>query len=162
MEEKLSKKEIKQIRELINSRVDVKIKKLDGNALLPSYAHEGDAGMDLMANEDVIIPPLKRVLVSTGIALEIPIGYEVQVRPKSGLAINKGLTLLNTPGTIDAGYRGELKVILVNLGQELIEIKKGMKIAQLVLAKVFVANILESETLSESERQDGGFGSTGL
>ncbi len=130
---------------------------------LPSYATPMSAGMDLRAAVDsaVKIEPGQRVLIPTGIALEIPEGYEGQVRPRSGLALKRGITLANSPGTIDADYRGELKVILINLGQETVEIKRGDRIAQLVIAPVVQAQIEVSHTLSETDRGDGGFGSTG-
>ena len=143
----------------------VKVKVLPhGEGLpLPSYATPMSAGMDLRAAIDSVvkIEPRQRALIPTGIAIEIPEGYEGQVRPRSGLALKKGITLANSPGTIDADYRGELKVILINLGQETVEIKRGDRIAQLVIAPVVQAQIEVSHTLSETDRGDGGFGSTG-
>lgn len=130
---------------------------------LPSYATPLSAGMDLRAAIDkpVKIEPGERVLIPTGLMMEIPAGFEGQVRPRSGLALKKGLTLVNSPGTIDADYRGEVKVILINLGKESVEINRGDRIAQLVIAPVVQVNLEVSHELSETERGDGGFGSTG-
>jgi len=140
----------------------VKVKRLSDEAALPSYAHKGDAGMDLYSVEDVELKPGERKLVGTGIKIAVEEGFEAQVRPKSGLAIKEGITVLNTPGTIDSGYRGEVKVILVNLSDKVFEIKKGSKIAQLIFAKVEEAKLEEVEELDETSRNEGGFGSTGL
>lgn len=131
---------------------------------LPRYETEFSAGMDLRANttENVSLKPLERVLIKTGLFLEIPHGYEAQVRPRSGLALKKGLTVLNTPGTIDADYRGEVGVILVNLSNEIVNIEPGERIAQIVFARVEQADLIEVETLSETSRGAGGFGSTGI
>ena len=130
---------------------------------LPSYATPLSAGMDLRAAIDkpVKIEPGERVLIPTGLMMEIPAGFEGQVRPRSGLALKKGLTLVNSPGTIDADYRGEVKVILINLGKESVEINRGDRIAQLVIAPVVQVNLEVSHELSKTERGDGGFGSTG-
>lgn len=128
---------------------------------LPAYATAGAAGMDIVAAEDCTLAPGARHAVSTGFALAIPAGYEVQVRPRSGLAIKHGITCLNTPGTIDSDYRGEVKVILVNLGQEPFAIGRGERIAQLVPAPVLRATLDEVTTLDETARGSGGFGSTG-
>jgi dUTP pyrophosphatase len=130
---------------------------------LPSYATEGSSGLDLRANLDVeiIMQPLQRVLVPTGLFIELPIGYEAQVRPRSGLAIKNGITCLNTPGTIDADYRGELKVILINLSAEPQTIHKGDRIAQMVFQKVEQVILTEVDELGESIRGEGGFGHTG-
>ncbi|MBM7407120.1 MULTISPECIES: dUTP diphosphatase [Sphingomonas] len=128
---------------------------------LPAYATAGAAGMDIVAAEDCMLAPGARHAVSTGFALAIPAGYEVQVRPRSGLAIKHGITCLNTPGTIDSDYRGEVKVILVNLGQEPFAIGRGERIAQLVPAPVLRATLEEVMTLDETARGSGGFGSTG-
>lgn len=128
---------------------------------LPAYATAGAAGMDIVAAEDCTLAPGARHAVSTGFALAIPAGYEVQVRPRSGLAIKHGITCLNTPGTIDSDYRGEVKVILVNLGQEPFAIGRGERIAQLVPAPVLRATLDEATTLDETARGSGGFGSTG-
>lgn len=139
----------------------LKIKKISSDAIIPKYAHHGDAGMDLFSVGDLIIESNKRVIVPTGLKLEIPYGYELQIRPRSGLALNHGITLPNSPGTIDYGYRGELGVLLINHGEESYTIKKGDKIAQAVLNKIEIAEIEEVEELSETSRGEGGFGSTG-
>ena len=130
---------------------------------LPQYASLLAAGLDVRANnsEPIVLEPLGRAMVPTGLFLEIPAGYEVQVRPRSGLAANKGVTVLNAPGTIDADYRGEVCVILVNLSSEPFTIEKGERVAQLVLARVEQLEWEEAESLAESERGAGGFGSTG-
>ena len=128
---------------------------------LPSYATAGAAGMDVVAAEDITIAPGGRHAVATGVALAIPEGYEVQVRPRSGLALKHGVTCLNTPGTIDSDYRGEVKVILANLGDAAFQILRGDRIAQLVPAPVQRAEIDEVADLDETARGSGGFGSTG-
>ncbi|HXJ98897.1 MAG TPA: dUTP diphosphatase [Gelidibacter sp.] len=130
---------------------------------LPNYETIASAGMDLRANlsESRILKPLERSIVGTGLFIELPIGYEAQVRPRSGLAAKKGITVLNAPGTIDADYRGEIGVILINLSNEDFEIVNGERIAQLVIAKHERATWLSVETLSETVRGEGGFGSTG-
>lgn len=142
--------------------MQIKIKKLTDDAKIPTYAHDGDAGADIYSNETVTIQPLDRKSIGTGLSVEIPVGFEIQVRPKSGLALNHGITVLNTPGTIDAGYRGEIKGILINLGSEPYTVEKGQKIAQLVLKPVLKADFIETDDLSDSVRGEGGFGSTGL
>ncbi|MAP55946.1 dUTP diphosphatase [Altibacter sp.] len=131
---------------------------------LPSYETIFSAGMDLRANvpEPSTLKPLQRAIVKTGLFIELPIGYEAQVRPRSGLAAKKGITVLNSPGTIDADYRGEIGVILVNLSNEDFTIENGERIAQLVIAKHERANWEEVEVLEETERGTGGFGSTGV
>ncbi|WP_174278812.1 dUTP diphosphatase [Sphingomonas bacterium] len=128
---------------------------------LPRYATAGAAGMDVVAAEDVLIPPGGRHAVATGFALAIPEGHEVQVRPRSGLALHFGVTCLNTPGTIDADYRGEVKVILANLGTEPFVVRRGERIAQLVPAPVLRAELTEVATLDKTGRGASGFGSTG-
>ena len=128
---------------------------------LPEYATEGAAGMDVLAAEDVTLAPGGRHAVATGLAMAIPAGFEIQVRPRSGLALKHGITVPNTPGTIDSDYRGELKVILINHGSEGFAIRRGDRIAQLVLAPVVQASWLAVEELDETRRGDGGFGSTG-
>jgi dUTP pyrophosphatase len=128
---------------------------------LPAYATEHAAGMDVVAAEAVVLAPGARHAVATGIAIAIPEGFEVQVRPRSGLALKHGVTCLNTPGTIDADYRGEVKVILANLGAEPFEVKRGERIAQLVPAAVQRAAFVEVAELDETARGAGGFGSTG-
>lgn len=132
-----------------------------GGLPLPAYASDGAAGMDVVAAETITLRPGTRHAVSTGFAIAIPAGYEVQVRPRSGLALNHGVTCLNTPGTIDSDYRGEVKVILANLGEDNFEIKRGDRIAQLVPAPVLRASFAEVEALPETARGAGGFGSTG-
>lgn len=145
--------------------VSVAIRRLDhGRDLpLPAYATPDSAGMDLHAAVDgkIALGPGERHLVPTGIAIALPRGYEAQVRPRSGLAIKHGITCLNSPGTIDADYRGEIKVILANLGTEPVAITRGMRIAQMIVAPVSRAIWEVAETLPESDRGDGGFGSTG-
>lgn len=128
---------------------------------LPCYAKPGDAGMDIRASEDVWLKPFNRALIPTGIYLEIPDGYECQIRTRSGMAIKEGISVLNSPGTIDCGYRGEVKVILKNNAYAPYDIKKGDRIAQMVFAPVTTASITEVAELSDSERGEGGLGSTG-
>ena len=145
------------------SDVPVLVKRLShGEGLdLPAYASAGAAGMDVVSAEDVTLAPGARHAVATGLALAIPPGYEIQVRPRSGLALKHGITVPNTPGTIDSDYRGELKVILINHGQQPFEILRGDRVAQLVLAPVTRAAWVEAEHLDETARGEGGFGSTG-
>lgn len=140
----------------------VKFRKTDPSATLPSYAHPGDAGMDLCSVEELVIPRGERRLVRTGLAMRLPPGYEAQVRPRSGLALKKGVTVLNSPGTIDEGYRGEIGVILVNLGDEPFGVCKGDRIAQMVVAPCARAEIALVSDLDSTERGAGGFGSTGV
>ena len=128
---------------------------------LPRYARQGDAGMDICASENVWLRPFNRAIIPTGIYLEIPYGYECQIRTRSDMAIKQGISVLNSPGTIDCGYRGEVKVILKNHCFHNWDIKKGDRIAQMVFAPVTVAEFVEVEELSDSERGVGGFGSTG-
>jgi dUTP pyrophosphatase len=130
---------------------------------LPGYATPGSAGLDLLAAlaEPMVIEPARRAAVPTGIAIALPDGYEAQVRPRSGLALKHGLTLLNSPGTVDADYRGEIQVILINLGEEAVTLTRGMRVAQLVIAPVTPAALVEASELPPSARGDGGFGSTG-
>ena len=145
--------------------IPLKIQQLDhGKDLpLPHYATDGAAGMDVCAalDEPLMMNPMERLAVPTGLAMAIPHGYEIQVRPRSGLALKQGLTVANAPGTIDSDYRGEVKVILINLGQDAVEITHGMRIAQLVLAPVSIARPQLVTTLDETDRGTGGFGSTG-
>ena len=140
--------------------IKVKIKKLK-DVKTPAYAHKGDAGVDLYSAEDYILKPMERKLVSTGIKIAIPLGYEAQIRPKSGLAVKHGISIVNTPGTIDAQYRGEVCVIAINLGNEDFKIEKNSKIAQMVFKKVEEAELEEVEELDDTTRGEGGFGSTG-
>jgi dUTP pyrophosphatase len=142
-------------------RVELRIRLLDKQLPLPAYAHDGDAGLDLVAAESLELSPGERAAVSTGIAVAIPDGWVGLVHPRSGLAIRSGLTVVNAPGTIDAGYRGEVKVLLVNLGRESVEISRGDRIAQLVLQRVGYAEVVEVDDLDETTRGEGGFGSTG-
>jgi len=143
--------------------VPVLVKRLPhGEGLdLPAYATQGAAGMDVLSAEDVTIAPGVRHAVASGLALAIPPGYEIQVRPRSGLALKHGITVPNTPGTIDSDYRGELKVILINHGHHPFEVRRGDRVAQLVLAPVTRAAWLPVEELDETARGEGGFGSTG-
>ncbi len=137
-------------------------KRIHPEATLPAYAHASDAGMDVRSVEDVTIPVGGRALVHTGLVMELPPRYEAQVRPRSGLALKHGVTVLNTPGTIDAGYRGEVGVILANFGDAPFEVKKGDKIAQLVIAPVTQPVIVEVADVNDTDRGAGGFGSTGV
>lgn len=142
--------------------LNVRIKRLDPSVELPSYAYEGDAGLDLRANETIDIPPLERALVSTGLEVAIPEGYAGFVQPRSGRALKEGLSMANTPGLIDAHYRGELKVIAVNLdSKKTIHIERGERIAQLVIQAVPAVRLLEVDELDETDRGAGGFGSSG-
>ncbi|MEP0188997.1 MAG: dUTP diphosphatase [Erythrobacter sp.] len=143
--------------------VNVEVKRLahGGGLKLPAYATSGAAGMDIVAAEDVSIEPGARHAVATGLAVAIPYGYEIQVRPRSGLALKHGITVPNTPGTIDSDYRGELKVILINHGSEAFAIARGDRVAQLVLVPVIQAAWDEVDDLDATERGTGGFGSTG-
>jgi dUTP pyrophosphatase len=140
----------------------VKVLRTDPAAQLPSYAHPGDAGMDVRSIEDVTLSPGARALIHTGLVLMLPPNAEAQVRPRSGLALKHGITVLNTPGTIDAGYRGEVGVILINLGTEPFVVEKGMKIAQLVVSPVAQVEVVEVTSVDETDRGAGGFGSTGV
>ncbi len=143
--------------------VTIKIKRLTKTARLPAYQTEHAAGMDLAADLSgtVLVAPNQRRAIPTGLTIEIPPGYEAQVRPRSGRAINEGLTLINSPGTIDADYRGEVKVLIVNLGDRAIEVHPGDRIAQLIIAPVARAEIKEVDELEGSARGSGGFGHTG-
>jgi dUTP pyrophosphatase len=143
--------------------IEIRVTRLPhGHGLpLPAYATEHAAGLDITAAEELVLEPGQRHAVATGFAIEIPHGFEVQVRPRSGLAFRHGITCLNTPGTIGSDYRGEVKVILINLGQEPFEIRRGERIAQLVPAPVLRARFTEVESLAETARGSGGFGSTG-
>jgi len=141
----------------------LEIRRLDPDLPLPSYAHAGDAGMDLFAAEEVTLRPHQRALVPTGVAVAIPEGYAGFVQPRSGLAINQGLSLVNTPGLIDSHYRGEIKVIVINLDPVTpIHIARGDKVAQFVIQAVVRADLVEVDHLGETLRGEGGFGSTGV
>jgi dUTP pyrophosphatase len=139
------------------------IKRLSKEISLPKYETAGSSGMDLAANiaGNINIDPGKTAIIPTGLALSVPKGFEVQIRPRSGLAAKKKISVLNTPGTIDSDYRGEIKVILINQGQETFKVEKGLRIAQMVVCPVVQAQIKEVEDLSETKRGKGGFGSTG-
>ena len=147
-----------------NTKV-IKFKRLSEDAKSPSYVYELDSGFDLYSTEKIVLGPFGRALVPTGLSFDIPEGYEIQVRPKSGLAINMGLTVLNTPGTVDRGYLGEIKVPVFNTNNSSITIEKGMKVAQAVLCPVVCGKFVkfdEVDSLGDSERGDKGFGSTGI
>ncbi len=139
----------------------LKVKKISETAKLPQYAHPGDAGMDVFSNEEKLIRTGESALIKTGIKIELPANTEAQVRPRSGLALKEGITVLNTPGTIDEGYRGEVGVILINHSEKDFLITAGMKIAQMVISPVYQAEVIEVDELSDTHRGEGGFGSTG-
>jgi dUTP pyrophosphatase len=141
--------------------VKLLVKRLSASATLPAYAHPGDAGLDLFASVALSIAPGEAKLVGTGISIELPANTEAQVRPRSGLALKHGITVLNTPGTIDHGYRGEVGVILINHGEARFDVKPGMKIAQMVIAPCLHVSVEEAGELSGTSRGQGGFGSTG-
>ena len=148
---------------MIDNKVVLPIKCLDPTVELPSYAYDGDAGLDLRSNEDVTLAPFERRLVGTGLAVAIPEGYAGFVQPRSGLALREGLSMANTPGLIDAHYRGELKVCAINLDpSKSIHIERGERIAQLVIQQVPVVSPLEVDELDETDRGTGGFGSSGV
>ena len=142
--------------------VKLLIKKLQNNIILPEYKTDGSSGMDLMANveQTVKILPGEKKIISTGIMVAIPEQYEIQIRPRSGLAAKNGISVLNTPGTIDSDYRGEIKVILINLGKDIFEIKKNDRIAQMIVCPIIKVELKEVESLPETVRGKGGFGST--
>ena len=138
------------------------VQRLHPKAILPKYAHPGDAGMDLYAIEAVSIEPGHRALIATGIAIALPPNTEAQVRPRSGLALKRGITVLNSPGTVDESYRGEIKVILINHGNQPFQVEAGMRIAQMVICPVIYAQIEAVTELDETIRGRGGFGSSGI
>lgn len=144
-------------------KIKVKVINVSNNPL-PAYAIPTDAGMDLRANinEQVVLQPMERKLIPTGIKIQLPVGYEAQVRPRSGLALKHGITVLNAPGTVDAGYRNEIGALLINLSNETFFIEPNDRIAQLVIAKHETAELIEVETLDESERGEQGFGHSGV
>ena len=144
--------------------IEILIKRLSKNISLPKYETEGSSGMDLTANVNKVIEiqPGKSEIIPTGLALSIPKNYEIQIRPRSGLAAKNQISVLNTPGTIDEDYRGEIKVILINLGEKKFKIEKGLRIAQMVLCPVIKAELEEVDELDETKRGSGGFGSTGI
>jgi dUTP pyrophosphatase len=154
-------------REIINMMrtQTIEVELIHPDAVFPSYAYTTDSGYDLYSTEEYIIEPFERVLVSTGIKLSFPEGFEIQIRPKSGLALNQGITVLNTPGTVDSGYVGEIKVILFNTNNQTVTISKGMKIAQAVLCPVMCGKYVSFELtdkVDDKDRGENGFGSTGL
>jgi dUTP pyrophosphatase len=140
---------------------ELKIKLIDDEAKLPYRANEGDAGLDLFSIEEKVIKAGGSELIRTGIQMELPKGTEAQIRPRSGLALKHSITVLNSPGTIDEGYRGEIKIILINHGKEDFQIEKQMRIAQMVIAPVLQVNLVQTEILSNAVRDKGGFGSSG-
>ena len=137
-------------------------KRIHPDAVMPAYAHASDAGMDVRSVRELVIPPGGRALVPTGLVVNLPAGYEAQVRPRSGLALKAGVTVLNSPGTIDAGYRGEIGVILANFGQDDFKVNVGDRIAQLVIAPVLQPVVVEATEVDSTDRGAGGFGSTGV
>ncbi|AFK86841.1 MULTISPECIES: dUTP diphosphatase [Thermoanaerobacterium] len=150
----------------MNDKLILKIKKTDDakDLPLPKYMSKGAAGIDLYAkvNEDVVIKPGEIKLIGTGIMIQLPEGYEAQIRPRSGLALNNGITMLNSPGTIDSDYRGEIKLILINFGESDFIVKRGLRIAQMIINKVEIPEIIEVDELDETVRGENGFGHTGL
>ena len=146
----------------MSKEIVLKLKKLDSGLPTPKYANPGDAGLDMYSTEDIVLNPGERALISTGIAVAIPLGYAGFVQPRSGLAAKQGFSIVNTPGLIDSGYRGEIKVIGLNTdNSNAIEIKRGDRVAQLVIQEVPYVNLIEVEELDETERSAGGFGSSG-
>ncbi len=148
------------------SEIEIKIKRLDKNFTdipLPSYSTKGSAGMDIRAavENEIILEKGKVGLIPTNLSVEIPQGYEIQVRPRSGLALKHGIGILNSPGTIDSDYRGEIKIIMMNFSEENFVIKRGERIAQLVVSKAYSAKLIETNNLNDSHRGEGGFGHTG-
>ena len=144
--------------------IKILIKKLQEEAVVPKYETKGSSGLDLSANvkSKITIKPGEKCLVPTGLAVSIPKDYELQIRPRSGLAAKNSITVLNTPGTIDSDYRGEIKIILINLGKENFEITNGLRVAQMVLCPISKAELSEVDNLDKTSRDSGGFGSTGI
>ena len=140
----------------------LKVEKINEKAIMPNYAHEGDAGLDVYSVEKVILEPGDRALIHTGIKIELPKNTEAQIRPRSGLALKHGITLVNSPGTVDEGYRGEIGVIVINHGKETFVVEEGMKIAQMVIKPVWRVEIEEVTSLNDSERGENGYGSSGI
>ncbi|WP_300379551.1 dUTP diphosphatase [Clostridium sp.] len=140
----------------------LKVQKINEDAIIPNYAHLGDAGLDLFSVEEKLLNPGDSALIKTGIKIELAEQTEAQIRPRSGLALKNGITVLNTPGTIDEGYRGEIGIILINHGKESFLVEKQMKIAQMVVKPVWYVNVEEVKELGNTERAEGGFGSTGV
>jgi dUTP pyrophosphatase len=150
----------------MTEQIQIKIKRVEkqfNDIPLPSYSTKGSSGMDIRAavKEELFIEPGQITLIPTNLSVEIPIGYEIQVRPRSGLAAKYGIGVLNSPGTIDSDYRGEVKIILINFGKGKFKISRGDRIAQIVVSKVYIGNIIESDDLNSSSRGSGGFGHTG-
>lgn len=142
-------------------KIQVKILKVDKDLPTPAYKHHGDAGMDLFSSENIVIKPGEIKKAKTGVRFAIPFGYEIQLRPRSGLASNHGISIINTPCTIDSGYRGDIDIPLINHGKEVYEIKRGERIAQAVFKKVETAELIEVDELDDTARGESGFGSTG-
>ena len=144
--------------------VKILIKRLSSKVTMPQYKTIGSSGMDIAAflDNEILIKPSEKKIIPTGVKLKIPKGYEIQIRPRSGLAANNDITVLNTPGTIDSDYRGEIKVILFNHGKNIFKVENGLRIAQMVLCPVIEAKLSEVEIIDETERGEGGFGSTGV
>ncbi len=140
----------------------IKFKKVSPDAIIPNYAHKEDAGMDIYSNEDKVIKSKSWELIKTGFSMELPTGYEAQIRSKSGLSLKSGIIVLNSPGTIDENYRGEVGIILMNVSDKDYNVEKNQKVAQMVINKVEHFEIIETEEISDSSRGDGAFGSTGL
>ena len=140
----------------------LKVEKISDKAIIPNYANKGDAGLDLYAINELILASGERGLVRTGIKIELPENTEAQIRPRSGLALKHGISLVNAPGTIDEGYRGEIGVIVINHGQDVFKVESGMKIAQMVIKPVWRVQVQEVKSLSDAERGDRGFGSSGV
>jgi dUTP pyrophosphatase len=140
----------------------LKVEKISEKAITPNYANKGDAGLDLYSINELKLEPGERGLVHTGIKIELPENTEAQIRPRSGLALKNGITLVNTPGTIDEGYRGEIGVILINHGQDVFNVEIGMKIAQMVIKPVWRVEVNEVKSLSDTQRGNSGFGSSGV
>lgn len=144
------------------STYSLRVEKINEKAIIPNYAHEGDAGLDLYSVDKLILAPGERGLVHTGIKIELPKDTEAQIRPRSGLALKNGISLVNAPGTIDEGYRGEIGVIIINHGLESFTVEEGMKIAQMVVKPVWRVEVEEVVSLSDSERGEKGYGSSGV
>ena len=148
---------------MIDERINIPVKRLDDSVELPTYAYEGDAGLDLRASESVVLRPFERRLIGTGIAVAIPDGYAGFVQPRSGMALRQGLSMANTPGLVDSHYRGELKVCAINLDPNTeIHISRGDRLAQLVIQRVPTVDLVEVKELDETDRGIGGFGSSGV
>ena len=154
--------EMERVVDAVESGVPLRIRLFEPSAAAPAYAHTGDAGLDICSSQDLVLEPGERALVGTGFAMALPEGYAAFVQPRSGLAARSGISIVNTPGLIDCHYRGEVKVILVNLGNEAFRVKKGDRIAQMVVQRVETAGLEMVQELDETARGEGGFGSTGL